>query len=198
MYENKSQISYLIGEKCEVTKKVLKISFSKAEEMGLNKIIIPSTTGYSAQIALELVPDSIELIIVTHVTGYIKQGENEFDPQLRTKIEKSKHKILTTTHLFKGINSYFQNKYRGSYDSIAFADGLRMVCQGIKVIVEISTMAADANMVSTRNWTVVCGGSHRGLNSSCLVKPCNSTDMSKFKLGMILALPQNEELMKEG
>lgn len=198
MCENKSTISYLTGEKREITKKVLEISFTEATRMELNKVIVPSTTGFSAKVALEVVPDNIELIIVTHVTGYINQGENEFDSQLRNQIEKSRHKILTTAHLFKSVNSHFQSKYGGTYNSIAFADGLRMVCQGLKVIVEISTMAADANLVSTKKWTIVCGGSHRGLDSSCLVKPCNSTDMSKFKLGKFLALPQNKELMKEG
>ncbi len=197
MYEKTMQINYLSGKKDEVTKKVLNLSFNKAEEMGLNQVILPSTTGFSAKIAMELVPDKIELIIVTHVTGYIEQDKNEFDPQLRTQIENSKHKILTTAHLFKGVNSYFQNKYNGTYHSIAFADGLRMVSQGMKVIVEISTMAADANLVSTENWTVVCGGSHRGLDSTCLVKPCNSSDMSRFKLGAFFALPLNKTI-KEG
>jgi hypothetical protein len=100
--------SYCSGTKEEVTNDTLLEAFLVAQKEKIDYVIMPSTTGYSAEIALNKVPDTLTLIIVTHSHGYLRNGESEFPETLRDNIVASKHKLLTATHAFKGLEGYLQ------------------------------------------------------------------------------------------
>ena len=54
------------------TRDAIRIGAERAKELGISTIIVPSTSGETARIAYEeLRETSLNLIIVTHVTGFI-------------------------------------------------------------------------------------------------------------------------------
>lgn len=184
-----ANIKYLKDGKIADTQSTLNFAFDYANKNHIEKLLISSTTGFSARLAFDSVPDTLQLIIVTHVFGYIKNGELEFDRALYEKIKQSRHIIFSTAHLFKGLSGFFQKKYGGANETLTFADGLRLINPSIKVAAEISLMAADSGFVNTEDPVLVATGDHRGLNTLCLVKPTTSNFLSEFVFYRLLCFP---------
>ncbi|RLG89946.1 MAG: hypothetical protein DRO36_06925, partial [Candidatus Hecatellales archaeon] len=73
----------------ENTLNTLKIAKERADELGIKEIIVASTTGYTAKEAVKIFdPNKYKLIIVTHMTGFIEPGFQEFPDELRKELEK--------------------------------------------------------------------------------------------------------------
>ncbi|WP_259700012.1 pyruvate kinase alpha/beta domain-containing protein [Geotoga petraea] len=158
-------------------------------ENHIKKIIINSTTGFTAKKAMETIKtQNLELIFVTHMSGYKEESINEFDLNLKKQIEKNGYKIFTGTHILKGIEASFQKYYNGIYPSIIFADALRTVSQGTKVIIESSIMVKDAGLISKDEWVAVISGSHRGADTSAFIKPSHSNNIKKFVFGGFITM----------
>jgi len=171
------------------TERVLEIIFNKAKEYEIDTIVLPSTRGMVARKALTMVPDGLKMVIVTHSIGFRETGGDEFDDEVRKSYENTCHKILTTTHLFRGIDGYFYKSKQGVYPPQIFAEALRLFGEGTKVAIEIAMMAADAGLIPVDKWIISTGGTGKGLDTAYILQACNSSDLSNFKFGELLTIP---------
>ncbi|MFO7882164.1 MAG: pyruvate kinase alpha/beta domain-containing protein [Kosmotogaceae bacterium] len=171
------------------TESVLEIVFNKAKENGIDTIVLASTRGIVAKNALNMVPEELKLVIVTHSIGFRETGDDEFDNNVRKNYKNTRHEVLTTTHLFRGIDGYFYKSKQGVYPPQVFAEALRLFGEGTKVAVEIAIMAADAGLVPVDEWIISAGGTGKGLDTAYILQACNSSDLSNFKFGELLAIP---------
>ena len=73
---------------------------------------------------------------------------------------------------------------------VIIADTLRLLGQGMKVVVEISVMAADAGLVRTDEDVIVIAGSGRGADYAVVLKPVYSNDFFDLKVKEILCKPR--------
>jgi len=62
--------------------------------------------------------------------------------------------------------------------------------QGMKVVIEISVMAADAGLVRTDEDIIAIGGSGRGADTAVVLRPVNSNDFFDLKVKEILCKPR--------
>lgn len=173
----------------ENTVETLKIAVEELRRAKMDKLLISSTRGYSAKMALEIVPKEVKLIVVTHHFGFKEPNQDEFSPQIRNELLKHGHIVHTATHVLSGIERAFRREYSGIYTAEVIANTLRLFSQGVKVCVEISLMAADAGFVRTDEWVVACGGSSKGLDTAVVIKPANSSRMLDLRIGEILCMP---------
>ena len=95
---SKKSILYFQGPG-NYTEETLKASKERADELGIKDIVVASTEGSTALKAIELFK-GYNLIVVTHVTGYKEQGEQEFSEDNMRKIREGGGKILTATMVF--------------------------------------------------------------------------------------------------
>lgn len=173
----------------ENTEATLRYAIEIASALGNKKLLISSTTGYSAKKALEIIPEGFHLIVVTHQQGFKEENTNEFDAEFRRELIEKGHDVLTTTHALSGVERTFRKKFGGLYPAEIVANALRMFSEGVKVAVEIAIMAADAGLVRTDEWIVSCGGTGRGLDTAMVLKPANSSKIFDFKVGTIICMP---------
>ena len=69
------------------------------------------------------------------------------------------------------------------------ANALRMFSQGVKVVAEITVMAADAGLVRTNEDVMVVAGSGRGADTAAVVRPSNSRDLFRLRIKELLCKP---------
>jgi hypothetical protein len=62
--------------------------------------------------------------------------------------------------------------------------------QGMKVVVEISVMAADSGLVGVDEDIIVIAGSGRGADYAVVLKPVYSNDFFDLKIKEILCKPR--------
>jgi len=173
----------------ENTKRTLEIAARRAEELKVRRVLVSSTTGETALLALRLIPPA-KLVIVTHSTGFAKPDFQQLKPEIRERIEKTGARLLTSQHAFGGVGRAVRKKL-GTYElEEIMAYTLRIFGEGTKVAVEIALMAADAGLVSSQEPCVACGGTSSGVDTAILLKPSHAQDFFDLKIMEILAKPR--------
>jgi hypothetical protein len=67
------------------------------------------------------------------------------------------------------------------------ASVLRLFCQGMKVAIEVTLMAADAGIIPVDQEVVVIGGSSRGADTAIIIQPANTTNFLDLDIHEIIA-----------
>jgi len=64
--------------------------------------------------------------------------------------------------------------------------------RGFKVAVEVAVMAADSGAISMQHDIIALGGSSRGADVACVIKPAHSNDFFSLQVQEIIAMPQEK------
>ena len=175
------------------TDKALKIAKKYADDFSINDIIIASTTGMTAEKALIIFPpNKYNTIIITHSCYFAGLDEKqEFPEELREKLTLEGLKIFTSTHALAAVSRSFRISLKQWMPVEIMAKFLRVnFSQGVKVCMEIASMAADAGLISDIQKDVICiGGTGRGADTVCLIKPMPTSLFDKLRVKAILAKP---------
>jgi hypothetical protein len=172
------------------TNETLKAAKERADELGIRDIVVASTEGTTALKTMEVFK-GYNIVIVTHVTGYIEPGGQEVNEERRRTVCDAGGKILTATMAFSGVNEAIRKKFDTVYPAAIIAQTLRLFCQGMKVVVEIAAMAADAGLIPADTDVVVIAGSHRGADTAVVIKPANSRNLFDMVVKEIICKPRN-------
>ncbi len=173
----------------ENTEETLGVAKQRAEELGIKTIVVASTIGDTAVRATEAFNKS-RVIVVSHVTGMREPDTQEFNGENRKIVEAKGGVILTTTHSLGGLSRAMRSKYNMFVLGEVIADVLRIFGQGIKVVCEIATMAADSGLVRTDEDIIAIAGSGRGADTAVVLTPANTHDFFNLKIKEILCKPR--------
>ena len=172
------------------TDETLKASKERADELGIKDIVVASTEGTTALKAVEVFK-GYNVVVVTHVAGYQEPGGQEVSEENGKKIREAGGKILTAAHAFSGVKRAIAEKFDTVYPAGIIAQTLRLFCQGMKVVVEITAMAADAGLIPADKDVVAISGSHRGADTAVVIKPANSHNLFDIVVKEIICKPGN-------
>jgi hypothetical protein len=172
----------------ENTARTLEIALARARELDINSIVVATTTGYTGALASDLFKDR-NLVVVTHAQGFAGPNTQELTDENRKKIEFNGAKILTAQHAFGGVNRAVRNKLDTYELDEIIANVLRLFGQGMKVMMEISMMAADAGLVEVGKPVLAIAGTDRGADSASILLAANSYRFFDVKILELLCLP---------
>jgi len=194
--ENASELSipcvYFKNTGGKNTRKTLEIAANRAEELGIQNVIVASSSGRTGALAAELFKVD-NLVIVTHSTGFMEPDYQEFQPEYRKKIEGAGARILTCQHALGGVGRAVRKKL-GTYElEEIMAYTLRIFGEGTKVAIEITLMAADAGFISINEPCIAVGGTARGADTVILLRPANAQTFFDLRVMEILAKPRLDE-----
>jgi len=172
----------------ENTSKTLELSRSRAVELGIKKVVLASTHGYTALEAAVIFEGSgVELIAVSISPTFSDVGWSMKEDE-RLKIEKAGVKVLTTLHaLADGVAEGFNGE---NTPGTVMADTLRCFCQGMKVAVEVAIMAAEAGLIRIDEEIIAIGGTGEGCDTAIVVKPAYARKVKDFRICEILCKPR--------
>ena len=182
------KIVYFAKTGPENTEAALRIAKQRAEELGIKKILVASTTGSVAVKALEVLK-GLRVIFVSHSTGFSELIVQRFTEENRKKVESKGGIILTATHVFSGLSRALRNKTNTVAIGDLVAETLRIFGHGTKVACEISMMAADAGLVRTDEEIISVGGTSKGSDTALVLTPVTSQNFFDLKVKEILCKP---------
>ena len=172
------------GKEC--TEDTVSLVIQAAREKGIKHIVVASNTGVTAEL---FASKGFKIICVTHANGFVNPGENEMTAENRGKLEGLNITVLTTTHVLSGAERAFSSKFGGIYPVEIIANTLRMFGQGVKVGVEIATMALDSGLIPFGESIIAVGGSGRGADSAIIIKPSHAKDILNTRIEEIICKP---------
>ena len=171
------------------TEKALKLAYEYSEEYNIPKIVIASSKGTTAAMALDIFKDLTKLVVVTHSFGFLKPGEQEMDADLIELMKKKEVAVLTTTHALAGVDRAIRKK-RGTWQiAELIAEVYRTFGQGTKVCAEIVLMAADAGLIPMDQDILAVGGTGRGADTVWHIKPAHTHNFFDLRMKKCLCKP---------
>ncbi len=192
----------------------------RAAALGLKDIVVASNTGASAKVVLDGLtrprpgprggthaPLSAEtgarlgaeteaplggynLVVVTHHVGFHGPGQDEMAEAVRAELAAAGAKLLTTTHLFGGVERAVIRQFGGMYPGGLIANTLRLFGEGTKVAVEVSVMALDAGLVPHGRDVVALGGTGRGSDTALIVRPAHANSFFETRIVEVICRPR--------
>jgi hypothetical protein len=170
------------------TDQVLRLAKRRAKELGIKTVLVASTSGDTALKAMEVFKGA-RIVVVSHFTGMREPNTQEFTEENRQKVISAGGIVLTATHTFSGLGRAMRKKFKMYLFEEVVANTLRLFGQGMKVVCEITLMAADAGLVRTDEDIIVIGGTSRGADTAVVLRPVNSEDFFDLKVNEILCKP---------
>ncbi|MBN2201005.1 hypothetical protein JW777_03555, partial [bacterium] len=172
------------------TDETLRIAGEWSDRLGLRTILTASTSGATGVEAAGRLAGR-DVIVVSHVHGFLTPDESEMLPDNRRKIESAGGRVLTCQHAFGGIGRAVRIKF-GTYEvEEIIANALRTFGQGVKVAVETALMAADAGWVRTDRDIIAVGGTGSGADTALVLRPANVSRFFDLRIRGILCKPWN-------
>ena len=172
----------------ENTQRTFELAKKRAEELGIKTILVASTRGETGVRACEAFR-GYDVVVVTHSTGFKEPNHQELTDENRAAIEAAGGKILTCQHTFGGVGRAVRKKL-GTYElEELIAYTLRLFGEGMKVVVEIALMAADAGLVRTDEHIIAIAGTGKGADTAVVLKPANAQAFFDLKVLEILCKP---------
>ncbi len=195
MSDLKVEVTYFEKAGKENTQNALDIAHKYAKEFGIKDIVVASTTGFTAEKAIQVFNTSeFNLVVITHAYYFVNSEIRQEFPKDKLETLKSKGvKFHIGTHAMSGI----ERGMRIKKEAWMFVDLLaKMVgwhfCQGVKVCIEISSTVCDAGLIPDLNRDIITiGGTGRGADTVCLIKPSPTNEFKNLRVKAILAKPLN-------
>lgn len=169
------------------TKAAVELAAQVAKEKGINYIVVASNEGETAEMLKDC---GINVVVVTHVNGFREAGAQEMPKEIKTKLEGYGFKVYTGTHALSGAERSLSNKFGGISPIEVMAYSLRMFGQGVKVCVEISTMALDGGMLPFDEDIIAIAGTGRGADTAIILRPAHGANILETKIKEIICKPR--------
>ncbi len=174
------------GEGC--TGDVIELATARAKELGIEKLVVASSTGSTALRFLKAWAAS-RLVVVRYVYGFERPDVQEMPADVEKQILSAGARIVTAAHAMGGLGRAVRRKFKTFQVDEIIAGTLRIFGQGVKVACEITMMACDAGMVHTNEKIVACGGSGRGSDTALVVTPANTHNFFDLRVHEIICKP---------
>jgi uncharacterized protein len=196
------------------TRETLECCKRRAEELGLNTVILASLRGESASLALEAfegsglnivaitippgafwVVDSLNNDIWRDIPEFRAQKEEwekagvervrmDMDEETAARLAGSGVTVVRGTIPFYGIGTSLTARFKGMNYEQYFTEALRLLSGGTIVCVEVALMAADAGVIPAGVEVVVAAGTSMGLDSALVIRPSTSLTFAEPESGL--------------
>jgi hypothetical protein len=171
------------------TEQTLKLAYGRGVELGIDEVVLASTKGDTAYMALEIFK-GFKIVSVTYHCGFKEPFQNVMTTEVREDLERKKVRVISGTHALSGVERAIAKKYTGSYPVLLIADTLRLFGQGTKVAIEVSIMAADGGALSGKD-IIAIGGTGRGSDAALVIKPANQSDFFDLRVREVICKPRD-------
>jgi len=193
MPDLKIEVTYFEKGGPENTDNALNIAKKYADQFNIKDIIAASTTGTTAEKLVDVFNTELfNIVIVTHAYYFTGRNLRQEFPEEKMELLKNKGlKFHCGTHSMSGI----ERAIRIKKEAWQFVDLLAKFLgahfsMGVKVCIEIAATACDAGLIPDLDRDIICiGGTGRGADSVCLIRPAPTSEFKNMRVKAILAKP---------
>jgi hypothetical protein len=169
------------------TDATLQAARRRAQELGIKQVVVASSHGFTAKRAKEIFAGiEVEIIAVTICASYDDVGWT-MSAADRAGLEKLGMRVLTSVHT---LGDDVNDAFGFTAPNAIVRQTLYTFCQGMKVAVEISLMAADAGLLDMSREIIAIAGTDNGADTALVLKPAYSRKFTTLGILEILAKPR--------
>ena len=174
----------------EHTENTLKASLEAARDLGINTILVASTSGETGVKAAEMYKDKgVQLIVVGHQIGFPTPKVQKFKPENWERIEKLSGVVNLGTDV---VTNSIRRRQRLGHSPMSIITQT-LITAKIKVNVEIIAKACDAGQILPGEKVISIAGSHNGADTSVVFIANDSPNILDIKPQMYICYPLSRE-----
>ena len=186
------------NEGIQNTEATLDAAAKRARKLGINQLVVATTTGGTALACAERMQDLKIAAVTMHAIDreirVMRHGEKlrAKDPALMEKARRAGVQFYTGVHPFRGAVSSALHEALGGYSAhdVLAHSVMHWFSTGMKVAIECSLMAADGGLLDVSRDAIALGGYRGGADTAVVLKPAYSYRMFELKIREILAFPR--------
>ena len=171
------------------TQQALNSAAERAKELGIEEVVVASTSGFTAYRAIEIF-DGPRITAVTYHYGFKEPFKSQMPADVKTDLQSKGITVVAASHALSGLERSIAKKHSGVYPVLIMADTLRLFGQGVKVAVEVAVMAADAGALSGAD-IIAIGGSGRGADAALVLKPAHQNNFFDLRIREVICKPRS-------
>lgn len=172
------------------TEATLAAGATRAGELGVNQVVVATTTGKTALAAAEALGEGCAVVGVTLQRGLWGKYAGP-DEAIVAEAEGRGVRFLTCPHSLMGaVDSALRDKFGGLPPQHLIAHVYYTFGQGMKVAVECMLMAADAGMLAMDQEVITIAGTEYGADTAIVVSPVFTSTFFDLKVREIIAMPR--------
>lgn len=161
------------------------------DENRYKHLVVASTTGETGMLFSSALRSSgVNIVIVTHSSGFKEPNTVEMSSDVRKAIEQTGVKVYTGSMLTHSLETAFSSKFQGLYPAMIVAQTLRRFGEGTKVCCEIVMMAVDAGLIPESEEVLSVAGTAHGADAVLVIRSAASKRFFDLKVLEILAKPR--------
>ncbi len=187
MAESAGRITYFQKPGRENTERTLQIARERADA-GIRQIVVATTSGGTGRKAAEIFKDC-HLVVITHSSGFRQPDTQELTQENRQAILAAGAHLLTCQHAFGGVNRAIRRQLNTYQVDEIIANTLRIFGEGMKVVCEMTLMAADAGLIRTAEPVLAIAGTGHGADTAAVLRPVNAQNFFDLRVNEILCKP---------
>ncbi len=169
------------------TQSCLEAAAHRAEELGIEQLVIATTSGRTALAATELFGGKI--IGVTLAAGHWETYAPP-DPEIVAEAEANGAIFLTCPHALMGsLDTAVKDQLGGMTPGELVARTYYTICQGAKVAVECVMMAADAGLLEMGDDVMGVAGTNGGADTAMVITPACTNKFFDLRVREFVAKP---------
>lgn len=176
----------------ENTPECFKSVAERVKDLGLDYVIVASTSGETGVEAVDFFEDQdVEVVVVSHQYGYKEDGKIELEEKYRKKIKESENaSLVITSDVLTRVPKIVRGKYGGFSHLDLIADTLRMFSEGMKVCVECTIQAADSGKIPAGEEVAAIAGTGSGADTGVVLKSQHSHKLLDVDIREIICMPR--------
>ena len=171
------------------SRRTVELAVGAARELGIEVVLVASTTGVVADLLLEQELTGLRPVIVSHAYGFLEDGQNEMPQDKHRRYEQLGIPVCTAAHPLSGAERSLSNTFGGTYPVEIVAHTLRLFGQGTKVCVEASAIAADAGIIVPGRQIIAVGGTGNGADTALVLRPAHTNRLLETRLDFFVCKP---------
>lgn len=178
---------YFDGPGKEHTQQTIEVAVKAIEEFGIRHVVLATTTGFTAQCFPAL--EGVNVVCIPHAYGFKEPGKNELTDEVQCALRKKGFQVYAASHALSGAERGITGKFGGVSEVEVIAHTLRFFGQGMKVCVEIASMAADGGLIPPDEPILSIGGTGRGADTAVIMRAAHANRILETKIDRILCKP---------
>lgn len=181
------KIHYFDSPGKQNTDATLEAARARSEELGINRIVVASTHGYTAHQAKAVFSDTEAKIIAVSICPAFDEEGWTMTREERKGLEDAGITVLTSLH---ALGDDVSEAVGAPSPNLIVRETLYTFCQGMKVAVEIALMAADADLLDMNSEVISVAGTGEGADTALVLSPAYARKFKSLKIHEILAKPR--------